>query len=159
MSESTFDLSTLGLSEDELKARLSRLDALEAKDREREVADRCKTWQEEGKAPALVSEARAIMMSDKGGTVLHLSENGKEEELTATDIVERLIAATPAVNLSQDPVTDGAASTDRPDDSGEESNLSQEERVLASQLFFDEGLSEEEAVAEAKKRLAVGASN
>jgi hypothetical protein len=148
--ESLFDLGTLGLSEDQLKARLDRLDALEAKDRERDVADQCKAWQDQGKSPALVAEAKAIMMSDKGATALNLSEEGKAVELTATDIVKRLVDAVPAVNLSEDPVNDKDASRDKPDDETPgEIELSQDERAEVSRLYL-EGVSWEDAIKKVK---------
>ncbi len=157
MSEVAFDFSELGFnSKEELQAALNERKTLKAKDRARDVADRCKKWQEDGKSPALVAEAQAIMMSDEGTTVINLSEEGKEVGLSATDIVERLVNKSASVKLTQDPVTEEGASEGKPKDGGEEeTKLTQEERVLASQLFFDGGLSEAQAIEEAKKQIAV----
>jgi hypothetical protein len=161
MSELTVDLATLGLSSaDELKQILAERETLRAKDRERDVADRCAKWQKDGVSPALVTEAKTIMMSDKGDTVLNLSEEGKEVGLTATDIVERLIAKAPAVNLADDPVVDAAASDDKPDDKDPKTvELSQEEKKIARELWLYEEYSEADAVAEAKRRVASGGKN
>jgi hypothetical protein len=155
MSEVAFDFSELGFnSREELELALAERKSLKAKDRERDVADRCRKWQEDGKSPALVAEAQAIMMSDEGATVLNLSEEGKQVGLSATDIVERLVSKSASVKLTQDAVEEKTASEDKPDDDKNEVKLTQEERVLASQLFFDAGLSQEKAVEEAKRRLA-----
>lgn len=155
MSETTLDFSELGFSSaDELKEALAEREALRAESRQRDVTDLCSTWQEEGKAPALVSEAKNIMMSDKGGVVLNLSEDGKNVELSATEIVKRLVAAAPAVQLAQDPVSDEDTSRDRPNDTDDVVELSQEVKTLATSLYINEGLSYEKAVVEAEKRLA-----
>lgn len=155
MSETTFDLSELGFaSAEELKAALSETNRLRAKEREREVEDRCKKWQESGKAPALVAEAKAMMMADDGSTVLNLSEDGKENKLTATDIVERLVEKSNSVKLDEDPVNDKDASDESPET--EITELSHAEKVLATQLYLEQNLTHEEAVAEAKRRIASG---
>jgi hypothetical protein len=155
MSEVAYDFSALGFnSEDELKLALSEAKALKAKSRERDVADLCKTWQEDGKAPALVAEAQTIMMSDDGATVLNLSEDGKDVGLSASDIVKRLIDKSTSVKLDQDPVNDEQATGDKEEEEDDKSNLSEDERLLASQLYFDGGYSMKDAEAEAKKRLA-----
>jgi hypothetical protein len=154
MSEVAFDFSELGFnSREELELALAERKTLKAKDRERDVADRCRKWQEDGKSPALVAEAQAIMMSDEGAAVLNLSEDGKQVGLSATDIVERLVSKSASVKLTQDPVDDAGSSKDGPED-GEEIKLTQEERVLATQLFFEGNLSEEKAVEEAKRQIA-----
>jgi hypothetical protein len=151
MSEVAYDFSALGFdSEEDLKVALSEAKALKAKSRERDVADLCKAWQEDGKAPALVAEAQTIMMSDDGATVLNLSEDGKDVGLSASDIVKRLIDKSTSVKLDQDPVNDKDATGEKE----EETNLSEEERLLASQLYFDGGYSMKDAEVEAKKRLA-----
>lgn len=153
MSDVTFDFTSLGFSsEDELKSALEERATLKARERERDVADLCQKWQGEGKTPALVAEAKEIMMSDEGGNVVNLSEDGKTVSLSASDIVKRLVEKSTSVKLNQDPITDKDLSLDKPDDE-EEVELSQDERRIATQLFFG-GLSETEAVAEAKRRIA-----
>lgn len=153
MTEVAYDFSKLGFaSEEELVAALEERASLRAKDRERDVAELCQKWQSEGKTPALVAEAQAIMMADNGATVLNLSEEGKEVGLSASEIVKRLVDKSASVNLTQDQVTDKDTSEEKPDD--KEVTLSQEERRLASQLFLEQGLSSEEAQAEAKRQIA-----
>jgi hypothetical protein len=156
VSETTLDFSEFGFSSaDELKAALAERETLRAASHERDVADRCAKWQEEGKAPALVTAAKDIMMSDKGGNVLNLSEGGKEVALSASDIVERLVSAAPGVVLSEDPVTEEQTSQEQPATEEEpEVKLSQEESRLATNYWLNEGLSQEAAIARAKAEVS-----
>lgn len=155
MSEVTYDFTSLGFSsEEELKSALEERAELKSRERERDVADLCQKWQGEGKTPALVAEAKAIMMSDEGSNVVNLSEDGKTVGLSASDIVKRLVDKAVGVKLTDDPVSDENMSEDAASEE-EEVELSQEERVIASQLFFS-GLSDDEAVKEAKRRVAAG---
>jgi len=160
MSVVEFDLSELGFSSaEELKAELDRGRKAAADNRKREIEDRCKTWQEEGKAPALVLAAKELMMADTGRDVLNLSEDGVEKNLTTTDIVERLVGVAPAVKLAEDPVNDKDLSGDAPDDEGndqKEAALSQEEKRIYTYLYFNEGMSQEQALTEAKRRASKG---
>lgn len=150
----SIDLSEFGFEDAEsLKAALAEATKLREQARERDVADLCQKWQEEGKAPALVAEAQAIMMSDDGAT-LNLSEDGKEVSSNLTDIVKRLVDKAPAVKLDQEQVSEEQASEEGVIDEEEETALSADEKRLASQIFFDEGLPMKEAVIEAKKRVA-----
>lgn len=147
-----------GLSEDEVKARLAEHADLAKKDRERNVDDTVKAWEDAGKSPAVLVEARKIMLADEGSTVLNLSEDGKKEEtLTATDIVERLVEASAELKLSEkDKITEkDLAKGGKPkdgDEQEEEVKLSAAERKVATHLFLREGFSEDEAAAEAKRR-------
>lgn len=153
MSEMTLDLSELGFeSAEDLKAALAERATLRARDRQRDVEDRCKSWQEDGKTPALITEAKAIMMADDGQVILTLSEEGAEKSLTATDIVERLVNKTVGVKLEDDPVSEQGLSEDQPKDD-EEAELPAEVKLLASQIFFSEDVDYESAVSEAKRRL------
>lgn len=149
-------LKELGLSEGEIKSIVARNAELEKKDRDRRVEDRIKAWEEEGKAPALLTEAKTIMMADTGSKVLHLSEG--DQGFSASEIVERLVGAASGVNLSDDPVKDEDASKDRPKDDAKDenefANLSDEVRATAGQLYLEGGMSSEDAIAEAKKRHA-----
>ena len=152
----SIDFSEFGFEDAEsLKAALAEAASLKAKARERDVADLAKKWQDDGKAPALVAEAQAIMMSDNGATVLNLSEDGKDVQLSASDIVKRLVEKAPGLDLTQDPVTDQKVSEEGPEDE-EEVELSDDEKLIASRLYFDEGLPWEKAVEKAKKQTAVG---
>jgi hypothetical protein len=144
-------LEELGLSEDELKARLDRADELERKDREATIDKRCETWEGEHKAPAMVAEARSIMLADDGSQALLLSENGRETALSATDIVERLMDKAPSMALSEEDKSGGqetASAEERPEDdaSKENVNLSRSEKAEASRLYLEEGLSQAEAI-------------
>jgi hypothetical protein len=157
MSETTFDLSELGFgSPEELKAAIEEGKQAKARERERDVEDKIKRWQDEGKTPAMLSEAEAIMKGDDGGSVVNFSQDGKEVALSATEIVERLVSASASVKLADDPVKDEQTSQERPDDTGDEVKLSREERALATKLFFEGNYSEEEAVEEAQRRLKSG---
>lgn len=159
MTEVAFDISELGFnSADELKAALKERAALKAKDRERDVAELCQKWQDDGKTPALVVEAQAIMLSDDGTTVLNLSEEGKEVSLSASDIVKRLVEKSASVKLAEEPVTEEDASKEKPDNEDpNKAELSDEERFLASHFFFEESIPMADAVEKAKKQLAAKA--
>lgn len=160
MSETTFDLSELGFeSIDDVKAALSERSellseraSLRAEQREREINDLCKTWQEEGKTPALVAEAKAIMMADEGVKVLNLSEDQRTVELSASDIVERLVNKSASVKLDQEVVADEVL-TGEVKDTEEKTEVSHDVMVLASQLYIGKNLSMEDAIAEATKTL------
>lgn len=150
-------LSELGISEDEAKARLAEYAHLKEEQKQNKIDERCRKWQEEGVSPALVLAAKSILVADQGVAVLNLSEDGAEKTLTATDIVDRLIAAAPHVELAEDKVTDQDAEGQAPPADAEDENskakLTLAERSLALQLMLEAAMSEEEAIAEAKLRL------
>lgn len=154
MTDVAFDFSELGFENaDELKAALSEAKELKAAARERNIADLCQKWQDDGKAPALVAEAQTIMMSDSGSAVLNLSEGGKEVALSATDIVKRIVDKSASVKLDQEPVTEKQASEGAgspAEENDDETKLSQDEQALAAGYFYDDGLSWEKAVEKAK---------
>ena len=152
-------MDKLGLSEDEISARLADYDRMRAEEKKRNITDKCKAWEAEGKAPAVITVARELMMSDDGGAVLHLSEEGSEVGLTATDIVERLVNAVPQLSLSDDPVSDQDTLGDKPkddaSDENEAANLSQALKNEAAAIFLSgEAASEEDALKLAKERKA-----
>lgn len=151
-------LTEMGLSEDEVKARLKEYESLKTEQKKNRIDEKIRKWQEDGVSPALVLAAESILAADEGVAVLNLSEDGTERSLTATNIVERLIAATPIVKLSDDKVTDKDVEGDRPADDTEDENkeaeMSLAEKSLAYSLYFEEGFSKEDAAAEAKIRLA-----
>jgi hypothetical protein len=145
-------LEKLGLSEDEVETRLARYDELEREGKKNRIDQKVREWEEAKKTPALVTAAKAILMADEGSVVLNLSEEGKEVSLTASDIVDRLVAAAPNVALADDPITDEAAEGTAPPDDATEENLSDEVKAEARHLFLRERFSEEDAIAEAIRR-------
>lgn len=146
-------LSELGLSEDEVKARLSRYEELEKANKQSRIDEQVRKWQDdEKKSPAVVAAAKEILMADEGVVVLNLSDDGKNESLTASDIVQRLVAASPELNLTDEVITEEEVSGDAPADDATEELLSDEVKSEARRLFLYENYSEEDAVAEAIKR-------
>jgi len=65
-----------------------------------------------------------------------------------------LMDASPDLNLSDDPVTEEDALGERSPDDASEENLSEEVKSEANRLFLYERYSEEDALAEAKRRIA-----
>lgn len=150
-------LSDLGLSEDEAAARLARYDELESRDRENAINAKISGWEADNKAPSLVIAAKTLLSAASStDTVLNLSEDGKTVQLTAVDLIDRLMAAAPALILSNDQVTDKSVEGQRPEldaaDENNNANLSQDEKTLMSELYLD-GMGQEAAAAEAKRRL------
>jgi hypothetical protein len=97
------DLSEL--SKEDLLARIAELEEVQHKSQvDGRIAQFSEDWKEH---PALLKVIREIMLSDDGGPALLLSEEGSDsdepEKLTATDIVERLMAVVPkpSVKLSE----------------------------------------------------------
>ena len=152
-TENTF-LQDLGLSEDELRTRLEEYEVLKASERENSVDKKVREWEEAKKSPAMITTAKAILLADDGEIALNLSENGKSVSLTASEIADRLMAAAPSVTLTDDPVTDADTSGEEPNDSEDEEELSDEVKVEANRLWLYEDYGEEDALAEAKKRLS-----
>jgi hypothetical protein len=145
-------LSELGLSEDEVKARLSRYEELERESKENRIDEQVRTWESEKKAPAVVAAAKEILMADEGSVVLNLSDDGKDVSLTASDIVERLVAASPELNLTDEVITEEDTAGEAPADDATEENLSEAVKSEARRLFLYENYSEDDALAEAIKR-------
>lgn len=155
-------LQKLGLSEDEVQARLSRYEEMERDAKVRSVGDRCTKWEGEKRSPAMIVEAKRILLADDGAVVVNLAQDGgKHEELTASDIVDRLISASPVIELSNDPVKDkdlseGGEPVKDAKDENSAANLSREVKSLASSLFMEgKANSEEQAIAMAQKELGV----
>lgn len=144
-------LTELGLSEDEVKARLKEHETLKAKDRQANIDAKCSEWETAKKAPAMIAEARTLMMGDTGSKTLLLSEDGKESEATVTEVVERIMAKAPSINLSEEDKTNGqkGASDDDPDDDTFDENtveLTAEEKSEASRLFLEERMTQTDAI-------------
>lgn len=146
-------LSELGLSEDEVKARLSRYEELEKANKQARIDEQVRKWQDdEKKSPAVVAAAKEILMADEGAVILNLSDDGKNESLTASDIVNRLVAASPELNLSEEVITEEEVAGEAPADDTTEENLSDEVKSEARRLFLYENYTEKDALAEALKR-------
>jgi len=101
------NMTTLGdlgdVSTEALLARIAELEEAQHKSQvEARLAAFSEDWQEQ---PALMKVIREIMLSDDGGPALLLSEDGSDEpqKLTASDIVERIMAVVPkpTVKLSE----------------------------------------------------------
>ena len=138
----------LGLSEDEVKARLDRLEAVEAEVRKNRIDAKLAAWKDEGKAPAVLMAAEEALNADNGVVAINLSENGKETSLTLSEVVERLVAASPNVELEKEVVGEEGLAGEKPpeDTSGENAEFSEEEKVEIGVLMFDEAKSEAEAI-------------
>lgn len=148
-------LEELGLSEDEVKERLARLDSTEAEVKKINIENKVKAWQEEGKSPALVKEAKNILMSDKGVVSINLSEDGETKTLSLSEVVERLVAVAPTQKLNEDQTTEEEAAGDKPNndtqEENEKANFTQEEKVVFFSAVFDDKLTEEQAFDRVKK--------
>lgn len=156
--------AAFGMSEDELKASLADAEAarsrnaeLEKEARETRIDSQVKAWQEEGKTPAMLAEAKAILtVSDGKPSGVLLSEDGKESELSVDDIVTRLVNAAPSVKLSEEQVTEEGVSGDKPKDDATDENdkadlsLSEKEEVVHLTLYGN--MTEEAAIAEVRAK-------
>ncbi len=99
------DLNGLNLSDlpDDVRAAVEAMQErnreLERKNREEAVEAQIKAWGELGLSDtAFLKTARRIMLSDEGATAALLlsdNENPRDEKVTATEIVERLVNALP----------------------------------------------------------------
>ncbi len=147
-------LQKLGLSEDEVEARLSRYEELEKENKKNRIDQIVHEWEEAKKSPALIKAAQAILMADDGAVALHLSEDGNDRSLTASDIVDRLVEAAPTVSLADDLITDEDVEGAAPPEDATEENLSDEVKAEANRLFLYEGMSEKDAIAKAIKTFA-----
>jgi hypothetical protein len=146
----------LGLSEDEVTARLKEYEDLKAKDKKHAVDAQIQEWQDKGVAPAVLTEAKAILMADSGEVAINLSEDGSSKPLTATQLVEKLIDSIPTVNLTEEPGTGEKGATEASKPEGEETDeyadLSLAEKTEISNMILFERVSEEEAVKQVRAR-------
>lgn len=95
-----------GITPEHVEALMARIAELEEAQHRSQVESRISALSEDwGEYPALMKVAKEIMLADDGGPALLLSEEGSDEaqKLTATDIVEKLMAAMPksSVKLSE----------------------------------------------------------
>ena len=153
-------LAELGFSSvEEARAAREENERLRREARENSIKDKVKKWEDDKKPPAMVSLAADLLRADDGDAVLNLSEEGREVSLSASDIVERLMASAPVVNLSEDPPgsTERDASADsRPEDDASTENemagFSTEEKAEVVSLTLEEGLSKKDAIERIKTR-------
>lgn len=104
--ESSMANGTIELTEEQVQERLDRLATLEKQDRERNIEDKRKQWEEKKMPAALLSEAVDIMKSDQGEALGLSEQSGRESSSTASEIVSRLLDKIPEgafVDLSEDP--------------------------------------------------------
>ncbi len=143
----------LGLSEDEVKERLSRLEAVEAEVRKNRIDAKLAAWKEEGKSPAVLVEAEAALLADSGAVAVNFSEKGKEVPLTLSEVVERLVTASPNMKLDEEVVNEEELAGEQPPvDTTDENKpeFSEEEKTQIGILMFDHGKSEAEAMDEVR---------
>jgi hypothetical protein len=151
--EDTF-LSELGLSEDEARRIFAEHATQREELRQNRIDAQVREWEENKKSPAMIKEAKALLsQASSEQPVLKLSEEGKEVSLSTEDVIRRLMEAAPQVLLADDVVNDKDVTGDKPEDDTKVENLSAEEKRVAAQLFLDEGLSRDEAAAEAQRRV------
>ncbi len=141
-------LSELNMSEDEVKAALADYDKLQAEAKVTKIDQKVKEWEEAKKSPAVIKEAKAALLADENIT-LNLSEDGKDVEVSLSELVDRLVAASPEVNLADEVITDEEVGGTAPPDDTTEENLSDEVKSEARRLFLYEHYTEDEALAAA----------
>jgi hypothetical protein len=145
----------LGLSEDEITSRLAEYNELKAKDKKHEVDAQITEWQDKGVTPAVLSEAKAILMADEGAVVLNLSEDGAAKPQTASQLVERLISAIPTVKLAEAPGTGEKEATGGKPANEEENpyaDLTLSEKTEISNMVLFNRVPEEDAVAQVRAK-------
>jgi hypothetical protein len=141
-------LEKFGFSEEQVKERLERLEAVEAEVRKNRIDAKLAAWKEEGKSPAVLTVAEQALLADSGTYSINFSENGKSSELSLSEVVERLVAASPELKLDEEVVNEeNLAGTKPPEDASEENvDFSEEEKTEIAALMFDHGQSEAEAI-------------
>jgi hypothetical protein len=142
----------LGLSEDEVKSRLERLEAVEAEVRKNRIDAKLAAWKEEGKSPAVLTVAEQALLADKGEVAINFSENGKSNDLSLSEFVERIVDASPTLKLDEEVVDEEALAGEKPpaDATQENADFSEDEKTEISVLMFDHGMSEEAAIAKVR---------
>jgi hypothetical protein len=144
-------LSELNMSEDEVKAALADYDKLKSDARVNKIDQKVKEWEEAKKSPAVIKEAKAALLADENIS-LNLSDDGKEVTVSLSELVDRIVAASPEVALADDVITDEDTNGEAPPDDTTEENLSDEVKSEARRLFLYENYSEDEALAEAQRK-------
>lgn len=151
-------LTKLGLSEDEVSARLSELENLRKESKRNAVKEQIRNWQEKGVVPAVLTAAEPFLLADNGVVALNLSQDGVDKQFTATQIVEALVNATPIVKLAEGAGTgekdlsEGGRPADDTKDENEHADLSLAERSEIFNLVTYDRVSEEDAIAQVRAR-------
>lgn len=156
--EQTFEsdtfLSELGFSDvEEVKAALARANELEKESKINKVEQKVREWEEAKKSPAVISVAKAALLADEGTVTVNLSEDGKTVSASLSEIVDKIVAATPEVNLADEIITDELTEGTAPPDDATDELLSDEVKSEARRLFLYENYTEDDALAEAKRLL------
>jgi hypothetical protein len=140
----------IGMSEDAVRERLARYEAVEAENKKNRIDAKLAAWQSEGKAPAVLKAAEDMLLADTGEVAVNFSENGGSVSLTLSEVVDRLVAASPEVKLDQEVVAEENLAGEKPadDTSGENDEFSLAERTEIGVLMLDQGYSEEAAINE-----------
>lgn len=145
----------LNLSEDDIRGIVADYSAVKAEQRKISINSKGKNWQEAGKSPALVKAAKEILFADDETVSINFSEEGVQKTLSLSEVVEKLVEASPSIDLS-DEINEEDVAGNAPDadasKENERANFSDEILNEAARLFIDENLSEEEALKEAVKR-------
>ncbi len=145
-----------GLNEDEIAEALKERVALKLSQQETGVKAKIAKWEDEKKSPAILKEAETILLADPGTIAVHLSEEDgdKSTDLTLSEVVERLVNASPAITLEQKKVTEAKSSEGTAPVEEEEVELSAEVEAEARRLYLYEGKTEDEAIAAAQAKFA-----
>lgn len=138
MSEETIEMS------EDVKAKLARLEELEAKVRETQVEARVAEFSEAGlgQYPGFLKAVRELMLADDGGpAAVLLSEDGGERTgITVTEIVERLVDGLPRdeegkFKLSEQHIDVGATAPEVEDSSTSETTEADQAAAARDFLF------------------------
>lgn len=120
-------------SMEDLKADLSRSKETSKEVKELRVDALADGWSKAGVPAAVIEEAKGLALADTGAHVLNLSDDeGGEVNLSATDIVERIVAKVPRVDLSEP----AAPKEPPPLDGDDKDKGTIEERVELSERFL-----------------------
>jgi hypothetical protein len=145
----------LGLGEDDIREIVASHSALKAEQRKNSIDTKGKDWQDAGKSPALVKAAKEILFADDDTVSINFSEDGVTKTLSLSEVVDRLVEASPSIDLT-DKLNEEDVAGEAPDadasKENERANFSDDVLALATQIWMDENLSEEEALKEAVKR-------
>lgn len=150
---------TFGLSEDGIRAMIERNARLEADNKRNGVNTKVTAWEAEGKTPAVVKIAKDLLMSDDGTSSINFAEGDEVKSLTLSEVVDRLVAATPNIKLAEEKVKDKDASEEKPVDDTDLENVfagfSVDQKSDVHQLMFEEKMPQEAAI----KKVAADAKN
>lgn len=148
----------LGLSEEEVREALAERDRLKAEneglklgEHERGVTDQIKGWENDKFSPAILKVAEEVLLAEVTPEGVTLSSDGKEETVTVSEIVKRLVEASPKIELEDKKVTEEVATEGtNPAVEAEEVELAEEVKDRARDLFLRESKSEKDALEQAQ---------